>query len=122
MPSPERLSLPLPRRWHPLTLRALAAAVGLERLALAQVRADLEHSPDPRARLTAELDAARQHAEILAEQCRLLRARLARVPPARRPHYDPRERMDLLALRARAGWSAARPGRELLLEPKTLAS
>jgi len=30
--------------------------------------------------------------------------------------------MDLLSLRARAGWSAARAGREFLLDPKTLAS
>jgi hypothetical protein len=116
------LALPLPRDWQRHVKRALAVAVGLERLALLEVRAGFEHSLDPRAQLVAELDAAREQCAVLAAQCRLLRARLSRVPAPRRPQYEPCERLAILTLRSRAGWSAARTASEFLLTPKTVAS
>ena len=122
MNAPLSSALPLPRDWERHVKRALAAAVGLERLALLEVRAGFEHSPDPRAQLVAELDAAREHCAVLAEQCRLLRARLSRVQALRRPQYEPCERLAILTLRSRAGWSTARAARELVLTPKTVAS
>jgi hypothetical protein len=45
----EVTSLPLPR-WPLLVKNALLHAVGLERLALIEVRSALEHSRDPRSR------------------------------------------------------------------------
>lgn len=122
MNAPLASPLPLPRDWKRHVKRALAVAVGLERLALPEVRAGFEHSPDPRAQLVAGFDAAREQCAVLAEQCRLLRARLARVPAARRPQYEPCERLAILTLRSRAGWSAARTASEFLLTPKTVAS
>jgi putative transposase len=116
------LTLPLPRDWKRHVKHALAVAVGLERLALLEVRSGFEHSPDPRAQLVAQLDATREHSALLVELCRLLRARLERVPAARRPPYEPCERLAILTLRSRAGWSTARAARELLVTPKTVAS
>jgi hypothetical protein len=49
-------SIPLLRGWPRLVKQALLSAIGLQRLALAEVRSGLEHSPDPRARMSAELD------------------------------------------------------------------
>jgi hypothetical protein len=80
----ERLSLPLPRGWPKQIRGAVLSAIALERLALLHVRAGFEHSDDPRARLTSELDIAREQIELLQEQVRILGARLARVPPAKR--------------------------------------
>ena len=116
------LALPLPRDWQRHVKRALAVAVRLERLALLEVRAGFEHSPDPRAQLVAEPDAAREQCAVLAAQCRLLRARLSRVPALRRPQYEPCARLAILTLRRHAGWSAARAASELLVTPKTVAS
>ena len=122
MNAPLASPLPLPRDWKRHVKRALAVAVGLERLALLEVRAGFEHSADPRAQLVAEVDAAREQCAVLAEQCRLLRARLSRVQALRRPQYEPCERLAILTLRSRAGWSTARAARELVLTPKTVAS
>jgi hypothetical protein len=46
---------PLPRDWKGAVKQALLHAVGLERLALAEVRAGYDRSSDPRTRLSAEL-------------------------------------------------------------------
>jgi transposase InsO family protein len=66
----------------------------------------------PRARALAEIE--RRDAEIarLRERLRLVSARLAKVPPRRRPHYSPRDRLAILELGAAEGWSIARTARE----------
>jgi transposase-like protein len=56
------------------------------------------------------------------QQIRILRARLEVIPSPRRPHYPPAERLAILELRSRLGWSDAQTARELLLAPQTVAS
>jgi putative transposase len=118
----EVTSLPLPRGWPLLVKSALLHAVGLERLALTEVRSALEHSLDPRARQAAEIGRLRERVAMREEEIRIKDARLAALPAARRPHYPPAERLAILMLRAKTGWSAAETARRFLLSPQTVAS
>ncbi len=47
---------------------------------------------------------------------------MERIPPQRRPHYPPVERLAVLELRAARGWSLAQAARRLLVTPLTVAS
>jgi transcriptional regulator with XRE-family HTH domain len=47
---------------------------------------------------------------------------MERIPPHRRPHYPPIERLAILELRAARGWSLAQTARRLLVTPLTVAS
>jgi transposase InsO family protein len=100
----------------------LLHAIGLERLALSEVRAGFENSRDPGARLTARLDRALEEIDLLGEEMRILRARLGCLPARERPYYPPAERFAILTLRGRRGWKAAQTARRFLLTPATIAS
>jgi transposase InsO family protein len=119
---PGVVSIPLPRDWPELIRRAFVTAVGLERAALLEVRAGFENSPDPRAQLCAELDAAHEQIEILTELARILLARVEHMPAAHRPHYPPQERLAILTLRGRAGWNTTQTADRVGVTPKTIAS
>jgi transposase InsO family protein len=103
--------IPLPRDWSRWVKSALVQAVGLERLALLEVRAGFENSPDQRAALVAELDRSREEVAMLKEEIRIKDARMAVIPIRNQPHYPPPERLAIEMLRARAGWTAAETGR-----------
>jgi MYXO-CTERM domain-containing protein len=107
MPTPDELSISLPRGWPRCVTRALLHVVGLERIALAEVRAGLENSQDARAQLTARVDRAEEMVRLLPDVIRILLARLEQIPPLRRPHYPPAECFAILKLRTRFGWTAA---------------
>jgi transposase InsO family protein len=119
---PKAPSIPLPRRWPRLVKSALLHAIGLERLALAEVRAGFENSPDPRAELVAALDRAREEIALLEEENRILRSRIESIAPAERPHYPPAERFAILSLKARRCWSAAQTARRSVLATQTIAN
>jgi len=59
---------------------------------------------------------------MLREEIRIKDARIARIPPARRPHYAPIDRLAILELRAARGWSLAQTARVFLLADVTIAS
>jgi transposase InsO family protein len=122
MPSKAPPLPPLPRDWKRRRKSALIHAVALERLALLQVRAELENSPDPRAALVATLDRAREEIALLREQQRILRARMARIPPAERPQYPRVERMAIVQLREKRGWTAAQTARCFQIAAGTVKS
>ena len=42
---------------------------------------------------------------MIREELELLRSRLCRVPPRRRPYYTPIERMRILELKALRAWN-----------------
>jgi len=115
-------SIPLPRGWRGWVKQALLHAVGLERLALAEVRAGFESGLDPRADLVSSLDRAREEATLMREENRILRARLGCIPASRRPHYPAAERLSILVLRAKAGWNGAETAHRFLLTADTIAS
>ena len=119
---PKAAFVPLPRDWKRRIRSAWLCAVGLERLALAEVRAGFDQSSDPRTRLVAELDALREAFALQAEELRICRARLECLPPQQRPHYPPAERLAILLLRAREGWNKAETARRFLVTPATIAA
>src|SRR5216683_5280392 len=58
----------------------------------------------------------------LREEIRIKDARLARIPTAQRPHYQPSERLAILELRALRGWSLAQTARVFQVTTATIAS
>ena len=56
-----------------------------------------------RTRVRAEIDRLSHELALLREELRIKNARMTRVPPHRRPHYTPLERMAILELRAARG-------------------
>jgi Integrase core domain/Helix-turn-helix domain len=58
----------------------------------------------------------------LREELRIKDARMAHLPPHRRPHYPPVERMAILELRAARGWSLAQTARTFLVTEATIGS
>jgi len=59
---------------------------------------------------------------LLREELRLKDQRIAQIPPQRRPHYGPLERMAILELRAARGWSQKQTADTFFLIPATIAS
>jgi transposase-like protein len=116
------LSIPLPRGWSRIVKSGLLHAIGLERLALMEMRAGFDSSADPRARLLAEVDRLRQEVALRDEEIRILRARVECIPARQRPHYPPAERLAILLLRAKTGWNAAETAPRFLLTPATIAT
>lgn len=58
---------------------------------------------------------------LLKEELRVKDQRMARVPPARRSHYSPTERMAILELKAARDWSADQTARIFLATELTAA-
>jgi len=75
------LCIPLPRGWPRSVVRGLLHAIGLERLALLDVRSGFDVSPDPRAGLVAELDRMRELVLLREEEIRIKDARWEAPPP-----------------------------------------
>ena len=48
--------------------------------------------------------------------------RLGRVPPRRRPHYGPVQRMRILKLKAARGWSSSQVAQIFAITEETIAS
>jgi len=86
------------------------------------VRGWAANSIDARVRLKAQRDRLRQEVAHLREEIRIKDLRMGRIPPHRRPHYAPVERMAVLELRAARGWTASRTADRFLITPATIAS
>jgi transposase InsO family protein len=111
----------LPRGWADHVKSAFVHAVSLAHASLVVARGWCLDSPIVRVRLRAQLDAARAEEALLKEELRILRARLERIPPAKRPHFPPSERLAILLLRAARGWTAAETARRFLVTPVTIS-
>ena len=59
---------------------------------------------------------------LLQEELRIQNARMDPVPPHRRPHYTPLERMSILEPRAARAWSARQAAERFHVTPTTLGS
>lgn len=68
-------------------------------------RVHASNSINSRIRLKAENDRLKQEIALLREEIRIRDARIKLMPPQRRPHHPPRERMSILELRAARSWS-----------------
>lgn len=114
--------IPLPKAWPAQTRSGLLHAVALARSALVTARGWCANNPLARARLAAENDQLRSELALVREEMRIKDARLARVPPAQRPHYPPPERLAILTLRAARGWSAEEAARRFFVTGATIAN
>ena len=85
-------------------------------------RAWAADSINARVRLAAENDRLHEECALLREELRLKDHRIAQIPPQRRPHYGPHERMAILELRAARGWSLKQTADTFFLTPATIAS
>jgi hypothetical protein len=75
-------------------------------------------SANGRLRLRAERDRLEQELLLEREASRIKDARMGRVPPQRRPHYAPVERMEILQLRAARGWSLQQAADAFFVTPE----
>ena len=112
---------PLPKGWPDRLALAFVHATALAHQALTASRGWCVNSPIARVRLAAHNDLLKSEVALLREELRIKDARAARLPPARRTHYIPEERLAILQLRAARGWNAADTARRMLLAPKTVA-
>jgi len=113
-------AVPLPRGWPDQVKAALLQAVALAHAGLVHARGWCADSRLARVRLAAKADQWQSEALLLAEVARIKDARMGRIPGARRPHYTPEERLQILTLRALHGWTAAETARRFLVTDATI--
>ena len=97
-PKPPRI--PLPKGWHSYATSAVLHTIALAHYAIVYARAWAADSINARVRFAAENDRLHEECALLREEIRLKDHRIAQIPPQRRPHYGPQERMAILELRA----------------------
>jgi transposase InsO family protein len=114
--------LPLPKGWPRRIKSALLHVFSLAHYALIGARGWAADGLNPHARHAAEIDRLEEEGTLLREEIRIKDARMEHIPPHRRPHYPPPERLAILELKAARGWSLAQTARTFLLEPATVAS
>lgn len=114
--------LPLPRAWTSRVKSAILQVISLAQFTMAHTRGWAANSPNSRIRLKADLDRAHQEIALLREELRIQQARMAQLPPHRRPCYPPAERMAILQLRAARNWSLEQAGKAFLVTAETIAS
>ncbi len=99
-PNPAKLALPpLPRGWTKTVRSAVVQAISVASMALTHAWGRAATASSPRRRLQAELDRAKSEIALLQEELDIKDARLTRVPPRKRPHYGPIQRMRILELK-----------------------
>ncbi len=119
--TPTKRAALLPNRWNQSVRTAVLQVVSLARYASARVYGKAAVNLSPFVRLTTENDRLRQEVALLREELRIKDARMTSLPPQRRPHYQPVERMAILELRAARGWSLAQTARTFLVTSLTIS-
>ena len=95
----------LPAGWPRCVKPAMLHVLSLAQYAAAYTRSWAADSRNAWLRLRAQNDQLRQLVALLKEELRIKDERLRRIPPHKRPHYLPTERMSILELRAARAWS-----------------
>jgi transcriptional regulator with XRE-family HTH domain len=101
---------------------AVLHIVSLAQTALTYTRSWAVNCPHARIQLRAERDRHRQEVALLTEELRIKDGRMHRIPPHRRPHYPPIERMAILELRAARGWTLVQTAETFGLTAATISS
>ena len=117
--SPE---IPLPRGWQTHVKSAILQVISLAQFTLAYTRGWAGNSPNSRIHLKAHVERGDQEIGLLREELRIHKARMAQLPPHRRPYYRPAERMAILELRAARNWSLEQTAKAFLVTAETIAS
>src|SRR5262245_23246721 len=109
--------LRLPKSWPAKVCAAMLHVLSLAKYAAVYTRSWAADSPNARVRWWSERDREQQHAALLREEMRLKDARMASLPPHRRPYYAPRERLAILEVRAARCWSLEQTAESFLVTP-----
>ena len=117
-----RRHLSLPKGWPARIRSSTVQAISLAHFSLTFARGVAANSINRRMRLQVEVDRLRQETALLREEIRIKDVRMELVPPQRRPHYPPVERLAILELRAARGWNAVQTAERFLVSPLTIAS
>lgn len=113
---------PLPRGWTKATRSSVLHAISLAFTALTRAWGASATSRRRTTRLEADLDRAMTEIALLKEELAIKDDRLGRMPPRRRPHYGPIQRMRILQLKAARGWSLSQTARTFAVNEDTIAS
>ena len=114
--------IPIPRGWSRRAKSAVLHILALSHYSFTVLLARAALSKNRQVRLNAEIDRLTHELALLQEELRIKNARMERVPPHRRPHYMPLERMAILELRAARAWSARQAAERFHITPTTLGS
>lgn len=112
----------LPRAWPAFVRTALLHVAALARVASIRRWSHELGGARTRDRARAVVEQLESEIALLREELRVKDARLARMPPRRRPQYPPLERLAVLKLMAARGWSLAEGARHFFVEAATIAS
>src|SRR5216117_951351 len=99
--------IPLPKAWPRRVRSAVIQTISLARTSVTHTRSWAANHFNERVRLKEENERLRNEILLLREESRIKDARMEQIPPHRRPHYAPVERLAILELRAVRGWSQA---------------
>lgn len=80
--------LPLPVGWPDSVRSAMVYVISLAHYAIVAARGWAANSINARVRLAADNDELKEEVALLREEIRIRDARMARIDPRRRPHYD----------------------------------
>ncbi len=114
--------IPLPKDWPQHIKLAVIHSVALAHRAITYSRSFAINSSIERVRLAGELDGVQNENALLEEEIRIKDARMATIPPRKRPQYAPRVRMAILELKAARAWNLAQTARTFMVEPETIAN
>ena len=117
-----RTKMPLPKGWKKQVKSSVLHALSLARYCLLVIRGRAVETSRRGTRVALERDHLRQEVALLREELRIKDIRMNRIPPHRRPHYPPTERMAILELRATRGWTLEQTAKRFFLTPLTVAS
>src|SRR5437867_11050614 len=116
------VAIPLPRGWRRRVRSAVIQTISLARTSVTHTRSWAANHFNERVRLKEENERLRNEILLLREESRIKDSRMGQIPPHRRPHYPPVERLAILELRAARGWSLTQTAARFLLTPLTISS
>ena len=116
-----RERFPLPRGWTRTVRSSVLHAVSIASTSLTSAWSRAAGDRRPRVRMVVELERAKTEIALLREELSIKDARWSRVPPRRRPYYEPIQRMRILKLRAARSWATSQVGRVFLVTEETMA-
>lgn len=112
----------LPKGWPTHVRSAVIHVCSLAHVSLVTTRGWMAHHRSSYVRQKSENQRLRDEVFLLTEELRIKSARMDRIPSQRRPHYPPLERMRILELRARRGWSLREAARHFQISVATLSA
>ncbi|MCA9626422.1 MAG: transposase [Myxococcales bacterium] len=114
--------IPIPSGWTDVAKSGLVHSIALARIILLQVLSGFENGRAPRARLLSEVERLRARIAQLETEIAIKDRRMAQLAPARRPHYSPTDRLQILLLMAATGWTFAETARRFMVSAQTIAN